>query len=212
MGSEEFCRQLVSMGIKVDKYSTFLSERNEHEYPLILDTLRITGSKDPADLNFLVAAMSEVSMGRPCPTYPPTPSSDVNTTPASIKTMVIPDGGYSGASIKSMVIPDGAECYLCLGEGPDDEGKPLVRDCACRNSAGFAHLSCLIKYAEQKSKDAAEMDTNCKQQYHNILYLDLTSAFVSFTERVYGNGNSLWDKMRAMHSLLCKSASCLEPN
>lgn len=113
--------------------------------------------------------------------------------------------------------------YLCLGEGLDDEGMPLVRDCACRNNAGFAHLSCLIKYDEQKSKDAAEMDmtafgwswfvcTNCKQRYHNILYLDLTSAFVSFAERVYGNGNSMWDKMRVMHSLLNKSASCLEPN
>jgi hypothetical protein len=83
------------------------------------------------------------------------------------------------------------------------------------------HLSCLIN--EQKSKDAAEMDmtafglswnvcTNCKHQYHNFLYLDLTSAFVSFAERVYGNGDSLWDKLRLMHSLLCKSASCLEPN
>jgi len=49
--------------------------------------------------------------------------------------------------------PDGASCYFCLDEGPDETGTPVVRDCSCRgNDAGYAHLSCMIKYAEQKSK------------------------------------------------------------
>jgi hypothetical protein len=54
-------------------------------------------------------------------------------------------------------IPSGAACYFCLGEEADEEGMPLVRNCSCRgDSAGFAHLSCLEKYAEQKCKQAGE--------------------------------------------------------
>jgi E3 ubiquitin-protein ligase DOA10 len=55
-------------------------------------------------------------------------------------------------------VPVGAACYFCLGEEADEEGKqPLVRDCSYRGgSAGFAHRSCLVKYAEQKCKQAGE--------------------------------------------------------
>jgi len=77
-------------------------------------------------------------------------------------------------------IPNAA-CYFCLEEGPDDEGKSLVRDCSCRgDSAGFAHLSCLTKYAEQKCRAANYTDldafvepwnkcNNCKQTFQNQL-------------------------------------------
>lgn len=42
-------------------------------------------------------------------------------------------------------------CWICLEEGPDESGNGIVRNCACRgDSAGFAHLSCLIQYAERK--------------------------------------------------------------
>ena len=44
-------------------------------------------------------------------------------------------------------------------EEADDE-MPLVRDCSCRGDSGFAHLSCLKTYAEQKSKRAGEEDMN----------------------------------------------------
>lgn len=47
-------------------------------------------------------------------------------------------------------------CWICLEEGPDDTGAPLVLDCSCRGSAGFAHLSCLVKYAETQSRNAFE--------------------------------------------------------
>ena len=57
----------------------------------------------------------------------------------------------------TMEFSDVASCYICLDEGPDEAGKPLVRDCSCRgDTAGFAHLSCIIEYAEQKSKQAAD--------------------------------------------------------
>ena len=51
-----------------------------------------------------------------------------------------------------MRIRIGAACYFCLEE--EEEGMPLVRDCSCRGNSGYAHFSCLAKYAEQKSKRA----------------------------------------------------------
>ena len=51
----------------------------------------------------------------------------------------------------------GAACWICLEGGADDAGKPIVRDCACRGSdAGFAHASCIVKYAEQNSAQAIQ--------------------------------------------------------
>ena len=88
---------------------------------------------------------------------------------------------------------------------------PLVRDCSCRgDSAGFAYLSCLTKYAEQKCKQAHEVDyaafrepwklcNNCKQPFQNQLAIDLSSACVSFTATTYGHeGNSKWDKLKVL--------------
>jgi hypothetical protein len=114
-------------------------------------------------------------------------------------------------------------CYICLDEDDDDDGKPLVRDCSCRgDSAGFAHQSCIVQFAEQKSKEATAKDDpssfnavtfaeywrtcpNCKQRYQKKLSVDLTSAFVSFAERTYGHdGNSDMDKWRVMKSLQFK--------
>jgi len=110
--------------------------------------------------------------------------------------------------------PDGAVCYFCLGEEADDEGSPLVRDCSCRgDSAGFAHLSCLTTYAEQKCKQADERDmseftepweicNNCKQNFQGQLAIDLASSCVSFAEATYGHhDNSKWDKLKVIHSL-----------
>ena len=117
-----------------------------------------------------------------------------------------------------MAVPDGASCYICLDEAPDEEGRPLVRDCSCRGpGAGFAHLSCIVKYAEQKSKQTANIKgklptssfsepwndcPNCKQPFKNQLSLDLSSAFVSFAEATYGyHGNNPDDKMNVMRAL-----------
>ena len=117
-----------------------------------------------------------------------------------------------------MAVPDGASCYICLDECPDEEGRPLVRDCSCRgDGAGFAHLSCIVKYAEQKSKQTANTGgnvsissfskpwvecPNCKQPYRNQLSLDLSSAFVSFAEATYGYpGNNANDKIKVMTAL-----------
>jgi len=91
-------------------------------------------------------------------------------------------------------------------------GKPIVRDCACRgNDAGFAHTSCIIKYAKQKCEQALNLDTFtmpweqcpiCHQDYQNDLAIQLADAFVSFAEITYGYpGNDLIDKMKIMDAL-----------
>ena len=40
----------------------------------------------------------------------------------------------------------GQTCYICHGEGDEDEG--LVRGCACRGATGYAHVTCLARLAE----------------------------------------------------------------
>jgi hypothetical protein len=128
--------------------------------------------------------------------------------------------GFLAITIRTTMatIPKGAACYFCLGEEADEEGKPLVRNCSCRgDSAGFAHLSCLTKYAEQKSKQAPDdrdydafiepwkKCTNCKQKFQGQLAIDLTSACVSYAEVTYGHpGSSKWDKMKVMAALRSK--------
>ncbi|KAK1740073.1 hypothetical protein QTG54_009023 [Skeletonema marinoi] len=104
-------------------------------------------------------------------------------------------------SVVSITPPDGASCWLCLEEGPDDSGAPLVRDCSCRGHSGFAHLPCRVKYAESKIKDLAKRGAhimsnmfdgkifehcpNCKQEYQNDLYYDMTKAQLAFIEREF---------------------------
>ena len=85
-----------------------------------------------------------------------------------------PDNSTSAANNISQEEP--ATCYICLGEGPDEKGNPLVRDCSCRGSAGWAHLQCLFDYAEQQSVGGRKRDSgklikawtacpNCHQRY-----------------------------------------------
>ena len=106
-----------------------------------------------------------------------------------------------------------AVCWICLDGGADDTGKPIVRDCACRGSdAGFAHMACIIKYA-QKQSEQASIDTyeflapwekcpNCLQYYQNDLAVHVADAFLSFAEKTYDYpGNQLEDKMKVMEAL-----------
>ncbi len=110
------------------------------------------------------------------------------------------DAGFSDDDAPSMKTVSPLEeipcCWLCLEEGPDDEGAPLVRDCSCRGLSGFAHLSCIINYAENKgrqaqcshdhygdTKKAFEQCHNCKQNYQNNLRRDLMKARLAFAEK-----------------------------
>ena len=92
---------------------------------------------------------------------------------------------------------DKASCWLCLEEGPDIFGEPLVRNCSCRGNSGFAHISCLINYAESFSNKALLSDdvieslssftvcTICRQDYQNNVAYELSAAAVKFIEREF---------------------------
>ena len=55
----------------------------------------------------------------------------------------------------------GQTCYICFGEGDEDEG--LVRMCACRDDSGFAHVSCLARGAQVAIERGATLEpwSNC---------------------------------------------------
>ena len=79
----------------------------------------------------------------------------------------------------------GQTCYICLEGIHPETSEGLVRGCACRGAAGFAHVSCLARQAKVLVAEAEERDLDddafqarwrrwdtcglCKQQYHGIV-------------------------------------------
>ena len=77
---------------------------------------------------------------------------------------------------------EGQTCYICL---EDDSEEGLVRMCACRGAAGFAHVSCLARQAKILVEEAEERDLLgdafharwarwyscrlCEQDYHGVV-------------------------------------------
>mmetsp|Transcript_12050 Transcript_12050/g.33376 ORF Transcript_12050/g.33376 Transcript_12050/m.33376 type:complete len:334 (+) Transcript_12050:88-1089(+) len=77
----------------------------------------------------------------------------------------------------------GQTCYICYGEGDEDEG--LVRGCSCRGENGFAHVSCLARQAKILVEEAEENNLDikakterfrrwdtcslCEQRYHGVV-------------------------------------------
>ena len=82
-------------------------------------------------------------------------------------------------------------CWICLGEGPDEDGLPLRRECSCRGSSGYCHLKCVAKYAQGKSIDNWQrteqwvLCPNCEQQYGDHFSLELANEFVSYIEKKF---------------------------
>jgi len=90
-------------------------------------------------------------------------------------------------------------CWICLCDEPDDDGKLPVRDCSCRgDSAGYAHLSCLVKYAQTKSTEISNKSPaignvedffkawkkcpNCEQAYQHQLAFELANSLLLFVK------------------------------
>jgi len=90
---------------------------------------------------------------------------------------------------------EGASCWICLEEGPDENGQPLARDCSCRGNSGFAHLACMVNYVEQLCCSVERHSgtflnawtncPNCHQCYENELMCDLVVEAKLFVERKY---------------------------
>ena len=97
---------------------------------------------------------------------------------------------WSPSEVKrnSPIAPEGASCWICLEEGPDENGHPLMRNCACRGEAsGFAHASCVAKYlaVEEKRKqvrNAEDVCKNCNQPYQGDMALAVAKARLDLVE------------------------------
>ena len=84
---------------------------------------------------------------------------------------------------------DKPTCYICLDDGPDELGGEIVRSCSCRGSAGYVHLSCAVKYAEQKclalkekDEDPWETCPNCHQDYRGDMAIGMANNHLAFVE------------------------------
>ena len=101
---------------------------------------------------------------------------------------------------------DAIQCWICFEEGPDERGNPLRRDCSCRGKwAGYAHLPCVVKHAQQKSQRSRGLDKflepwrtcpNCAQGFQNELSVEMASEFIAFTEDNYPDEN--WMQMESL--------------
>jgi hypothetical protein len=101
----------------------------------------------------------------------------------------------------STTTPHAAGYWLCLEEG--ESGKPLIRNCSCRGTSGFVHLSCAVKYAEKRSREAYErreysnvdfflVCPNCEQIYQGEVKYAMAKAEVEFVEREFRNDHMLY--------------------
>lgn len=67
-------------------------------------------------------------------------------------------------------------CWICLEDWPDEAGEPQRRDYACRGSSGFAHLSYLVQYATQKSREK-EWPGSTGRSYHERILRSMAKLF-----------------------------------
>ena len=78
----------------------------------------------------------------------------------------------------------GQTCYICTQASHWKTNEGLVRMCACRGTAGFAHVSCLAEQAKILVAEAEENNllekageeimrwhtcSMCEQQYHGVV-------------------------------------------
>ena len=99
----------------------------------------------------------------------------------------------------------GQRCYICLEAVHPDTNEGLVRGCACRGGAGFAHVSCLARGAQV----AVERDVQnrwkrwhtcglCEQKYHGVVAV---RARVGVLEDVRGSAGGGLGSDDAMNQL-----------
>ena len=82
---------------------------------------------------------------------------------------------------RSPAMDDARECWVCLELADTGGGAAAPTGCACRGSAGRAHLSCLISVARHKT-DRQDRHTawigcpTCKQYYTGPMDVGLARA------------------------------------
>ena len=60
------------------------------------------------------------------------------------------DAAEEAAVAATGAVPADATCRICYGDG-EDAG--LVRGCACRGSAAYAHIECLAQEASVRARN-----------------------------------------------------------
>ena len=121
-----------------------------------------------------------------------------------------------------------APCYICLEDGPDEAGQPLIRACSCRGetSAGY-HLSCIISYAKAKTKEAVEKYeagdddwdlfgdhwlecANCKQEYEDSLGIKLAKEMVAYVASLVSDPDTHYLHHEAQKDMLTRLSDIAE--
>ena len=87
--------------------------------------------------------------------------------------------------------PPTASCYICLENSTDSNNQLLLRNCACRGDAGWAHVACLAEFAASKVTEAQQTQDPsvtfqsfwekcilCKTQHMQYMGLAMSEAFV----------------------------------
>jgi hypothetical protein len=109
---------------------------------------------------------------------------------------------------------NGQTCYICTQPLHWKTKEGLVRMCACRGTAGFAHVSCLAEQAKILHAEAEENNLDltvlnarwdrwhtcslCEQHYHGVVYCALGWAcWKTYVGRPEGN----WARRNAMNQL-----------
>ena len=116
----------------------------------------------------------------------------------------------------------GQTCYICYGEGDEEEG--LVRGCSCRGESGFAHVSCLARQAQVAVERGGGPRFDrwyscglCEQEYHGDVrcalgwacwktYLGRPEESLLRREAMKQLGNGLYDAYRACRALSVREA------
>ena len=98
--------------------------------------------------------------------------------------------------------PPTASCYICLEQSEDsNNNQPLLRNCACRGDAGWAHIACLAKFAASKVKELQQKEgqsvsiaaefwsdcTLCKTPHQQNMAVAMAEAFVKQYEHLPDN-------------------------
>lgn len=78
------------------------------------------------------------------------------------------------AAMPAAAAPADAHCYLCLEGASEGE---LIRGCACRGSAGFAHLACFVQSAKADATNQRWTKCpTCKQHFTGRVQIGLAEA------------------------------------
>ena len=108
----------------------------------------------------------------------------------------------------------GQTCFICMEGIHPETNEGLVRGCACRGAAGFAHVSCLARQAKVLVAEAEERDLDgdafgarwrrwdtcslCKQDYHGVVACALGWAC---WKTYVGRPETDWTRFTAMNVL-----------